>query len=244
MRSLLAAAIAGVMGAVLVAVLVLGRGGQAELLTFATLDDKSYVVWSRIESYERAPSEGAVHPRPQTIEETWQRLDRGTRPETIVAIHTLDGVLLSRGRNVGGLAEPEVVERAERRVWPRPQGHSGFDVPPGKTSWRCPGVWGGLELVPSERQDVPMCVGPYRRPAAGSASSAVRPAWPIDRDVISVQQELRLSPAGVPLSSLFRALLEDGSQVVIASQHYHVKILPLSEWDVIEELVFGNEVQQ
>jgi hypothetical protein len=238
MRSPLAGAIVGVLGAVVLAVLVLGRGGQAELLTFATLDDRPHVVWLRAESYERAPSDGVFEPRPeQTIEESWQRFDGRSTPETIVAIHTLDGVLLSRGRSVGGSAEPQTLETGDRRVWPRPQGRSGFGNFDGAPSWSCRY---GLELVPSERHGVPMCVGPYARSATGSASSAARPAWPIDLDVISVRLELRFHPDGGPLSAVYRALLGDGSHMVIASQRYHVKILPLSEWDAIEELVFGE----
>ena len=227
--------IVGVVAAALIAVLVAGRGGQAEVLTRHTLDDEGGVMWLRIKSYERPPFERVFNPRPErTIQETWTRFVRRTTPETIFANHTPDGVLLARSRIVGGSVEDRALEVGERRVWPRPRGHSvGIGGDPSYEN-------DGLELVPSERQAVPMCVGPYSRPPTGSASSAAQPAWPIDLDVISVQQEVRFHPDGGPSSVVFRALLEDGSRVVIASRRYHFTVLPLSEWDAIEALVFGE----
>ena len=55
-----------------------------------------------------------------------------------------------------------------------------------------------------------------------------------------MQEEVRFNAHGGLESVQFRALLKDGSRVVIASQRFHFTLLPLSEWKGIEELVFGE----
>lgn len=234
-RGLVVAGMGGMLGAVLVAVLVLGGDGRVEALSRESLDDEGGVMWMWVDSYERAPFGNEASPRHErTLRETWTRFAPGEGAVTIFASHTIEGELLARSRLVRGNVEDSWSGLGELRKWPRPRGHSiglGGDV---SCERHAP------ELAPAGG----LCVGPHARPETDSPLSAGMPAWPIDLDVVSAQREVRLHPDGGPLSETFRALLADGSRVVIASQRYHFTVLPLSEWDSIEALVFGNEARR
>ena len=237
MRVMLGGLLAGVGGAALIAVLVLGRGESVGALTWETLNEEGGVLWMHIESYERPSFEGAFRPfHEQTISDTWSRAEPRTNTVVIFASHTLEGVMLVRSRITGGTATPQRWPGGEPRDWPRPQGP---DI--GKSDGRCDAFGSqGLEPVVGLREGETICIEPYPRPLAGTSSGAAEPAWPIDLDVVSAQKEVRLNAQGGLESIVFRALLEDGSRAVFASQRVHLSVLPLSEWEGIEELVWGD----
>ena len=236
MRVALGGLLAGTGGAVLIAVLVLGRGGQVEALTWETVDEEGGVLWLHIESYERPPFERVFNPRREwTITDTWTRAEPRTSVEWIGAGHTVEGVLIGRGRSSEGGPVPGDTFGGEPREWPRPRGNSI-----GQGDGSCGEVNEGLEPIPNGHEGAFICVGPYLRPRTGTSSGAGSPAWPIDLDVVSVQKEARFNARGGLESIHFRALLEDGSRVVIGSERFHLSVLPLSAWEGIEELVWGD----
>ncbi len=234
-RVLLGSLLAGVGGALVIAAVVLGRGGQAEVVTWGTLQREGGVLHMRVENYEREPFERVFNPRPEwRIVERWDRFGEGGG--WITAAHSADGTLLFRARKVHGELEMETefVSETEPRDWPRVSGHS-----PGRPGLSCgePAAENVVQIA-RPREGTVMCIEPYPRPATGSVSSAYEPAWPIDLDVVAVQKEV---VGGERLQSIqFRAILEDGSRVLIASQRYYYALLPLSEWEGIEELVWGD----
>lgn len=244
MRSLLVAAIGGVLGAVLVAVLVLGRGEHAESLTLADLDDEGGVMWVHIEVFERPLYPGESRALPERyVQELWLQSEPGAPYRSISALHSLDGVLFSRTSTGDPDGANTFPTSDEPRHWPSPRNQTiewteGFNFG-GTTEEELLGR--GLTQVPEPRAGTVMFVGPHPRLARRFGSTAGAPAWPIDLKVVSIEEAVVLTDTFQPLSIHFRALLEDGSRVVIASQRYHFTILPLSEWDEIEALVFEDE---
>ena len=239
---LLGSLLAGVSGAVLIAVLVVGRGGQAEGLTWETLDEEGGVLWMRIEQFERVPFGGIGPAREGQVQETWTRFERGTAPTVMSVVHSLDGTLhgrtrLTRDDDSGEqVAESELGLEVEGREWPRPRGHG---IGQGDSS--CPGFWpGSARQVAGIRQGTTMCIEPYVRPTNDGRPIGYYPMWPNDLDVASIQKETWFDARGGLESILFRALLEDGSRVVIGAQRFHLSVLPLSEWEGIEELAWGD----
>lgn len=236
MRALLGGLLAGVGGAALIAVLVLGRGESVGALTWETLDAESGVLWVHVESYERPPFKRVFNPRPErTIRATWTRVIPGSGPEWIGAGYTPDGALIGGQRRTASGGISGDTRDGEVRDWPTPRGDS---VAKGDGS--CDEINNQMEQLPSEPDGSFTCIEPYPRPTTGSSSSADHPAWPIDLDVASVRKEARFNGAGGLESVRFVASLEDGSEVLIGSERFHLSILPLRDWDYIEELVFGE----
>ena len=243
-RVLVVAGVAGVLAAALVAVLVLGRGDEPRVVTMADLDEGA-VLWVHIEVFERPlyPRESRALPE-RYVSELWLQSQPGAASgqRSISALHSLDGVLFSRtstGRSGGGNTVPT---SDAARNWPSPRNQTiewteGFNIG-GTTEQELLGR--GLTPVPGPREGTVMFVGPYPRPARQFGSSAGAPAWPIDLKVASVEEAVVLTETFQPLSIHFRALLEDGSEVVIASQEFEYSILRPWEWAGIEKLVFGE----
>jgi hypothetical protein len=94
--------------------------------------------------------------------------------------------------------------------------------------------------VASVREETTMCVEPHVRPTNDTRPIGFHLSWPVDLDVVSVQMETRFNANGGRESVYFPELLEDGSRMVIASQSFHLSLLPLSAWEEIEELVWGD----
>jgi len=233
-RVLVSAGVAGVLGAVLVAVLVLGSGDRTEALTIDQAQAEGGVVWVRADAYERPPFEGSERSS-RTVTENWTVWQPDEPRVAYLAVHTLDGRALTRFRVAGDGSASDVLFDDLELDWPVPRGH---DVGDGE-----PSCDPGVDLVPAERSGAVMCVTPYPQPAAGHTPSAVFPAWPVDLDVTSVRREDRYKANGGPASVIHRATLEDGSTIVIASLHFHTSVLTLAEWEEIRAIVFDDVVE-
>jgi len=240
-RVLLGAMVAGVSGAVLVAAVVLARGGQSELVTLEQFQDEGGVAYVRTEFFMRQSGTiGALGPQ---VLEAWYR-NEGGGVEVILANHTLDGVLLGRGRGSQDDIESETVEDGLIVAWPRPTRY-GTTTPGDMSAEDLAEIVAlmseqGLEQVASLRDGTLRFVGVYPPPAAGTTPTPGHPAYPSDLDVVTVEQEWLFGPSLGQQRIRFQAILEDGSRVLIASRRHDYALLPLSEWDAIEELVWGS----
>jgi hypothetical protein len=227
--------LAGVGGAVLIAAVVVGRGEVPNEVRLERLHENGGVLWVHVENYER-PSFERANPLPErTISDTWTLVVPGSGARWIGAGHTIDGELIGSSRSSPGLGVGGDSRRGAVIAWPEPRGES---VAMGDGS--CDEVNVQMERLPSEADGSFVCVEPYPRPATGSGSSAGSPDWPIALDVVSVRKEAHFGAEGGLESVRFVASLEDGSEVVIARQRFHMSILPLWDWGYIEELVFGG----
>ena len=233
-RTMVVAGVSGVLGAVLLAVLVLGRSEQRALLTLDQLQAEGGVVWLSVDSYERPPFElGAERPA-RTIQETWTVWEPGESPVAYLATRSIDGTHVSRVRAVGGEFTHYPTLTDSDIDWPR-QGGGLVGVDAGFCEE-------GLEPMPAERTGSVLCVGPYPRPSGDRAPSAYFPAYPVDLDVESVRKEVRIDRDGATTSIIHRATTEDGSTVVIASLRFRTSYVTLVAWDEIRETVFGDAV--
>jgi hypothetical protein len=233
--------VAGVCGAVLVAALVLARGGQSELVTLEQFQNEGGVAYVRAELFMR--QSGTVGTFGPQVFESWYR-NEGDGVEIILANHTLDGVLLGRGRGSQDDIESETVEDGRVVAWPRLAGY-GTATPGDMSAEDLAEVVAlmreqGLEQVASLRDGTLRFVGLYPRLTAGTTPTPGHPAYPSDLDVVTVEQEWLFGPNLGQQRIRFQAILEDGSRVLIASRRHDYSLLPLSEWDAIEELVWGN----
>jgi hypothetical protein len=235
----------GVGGVVLIAVWVVGRGDAAEVVTWERLTEDGGVLWVHIEVFERQryPGEGGGLPE-RYVEELWLQSEPGAEygQRAISALHSLDGVLFSRTSTGGWGGGNTFPTSGEARNWPSPRNQTiewtkGFNIG-GTTEQELLGR--GLTPVPGPREGTVMFVGPYPRPRGGQVPGAGNPGYPIDLKVVSVEEAVVLTETFQPLSIHFRALLEDGSEVVIASQEFEYSNLRPWEWEGIEELVFGE----
>ncbi len=231
-RTMVVAGVSGALGAVLLVVLVLGRGEQRALLTLDQLQAEGGVVWFSQHAYERPAFEQEAERPARTVIESWTVWESGQRTAVYVASRDLDGTTLHRAQMVDGAVEPFPEPVDPRIEWPAQR---GSDVGSGDVSCDA-----GHELVPGERSGSAMCVGPYPQPSSERVPNAFFPAWPVDLDVASVQREVRFNPNGGVSSVIHRATLEDGSVTDIASLRFRMTYLTLAEWDEIRETVFGD----
>ena len=194
------------------------------------------MLWRQVESYERPSFKRVFNPRTEReSRQGWTRYEAGEAVDSISIGLSIDGILTWHHRRTDPGAPNDPASMGERRSWPRPRGPSAA-----LGDGSCGEVDERMERVPSEGKGPFMCIGPHPRPATGTRGGAGSPAWPIDLDVESIQKEARFNPQGGLESITFRALLEDGSRVVIGWERFHITLLPLSEWEAIEELVYGE----
>jgi len=227
--------LAGVGGAVLIAALVLGQVEEPAAAKWERLDEDGGVLWIHVESYERPPFQRVFNPRPErTISDTWSLVRPNQQTEWIGAGYTPDGALLWGYRQPVSMGIGETRD-GEVRDWPTPRG-----VSLAKGDGSCDEINNQMEQLPSEPDGSFTCIESYPRLDTSLSSSAHSPDWPIDLDVVSVRKEARFNSVGGLESVRFVASLEDGSEVLIGSERFHVSILPLRDWGYIEELVFGE----
>lgn len=246
---------AGVGGAVLIVAVVLGRGDAAEVtLGFQTLGTEGGVLHTRTEVFEREnPYRRVRNALPERrIEESWMRIIPGSGElMSVRAAHSPGGVLLSRGHMTVTPGDPPNTDNLNEHVpngpvldWPRSRS-ANLVFPPEagvgvRATMEAQIASGELELLSGPREGTIMLVGQHSPERTDVAPDAVTRAYAGDLDAVEILSELVLTEHYQALSQHYWAVRADGSRVLIASRLFHVSLLPLSAWEEIEELVWGN----
>lgn len=254
------AAASGLLGAILVAVLVLGRPASSGELTLAGLDVGGVLV-IRTEVYQRhgakldqlarlrADGDIGLHPESRT-EETWVLLGpNGDVLEAVTASWTDDGTLYQRVRATAGGMVTERPALGVREVTPPRDGDPGrLVVPPSELfdagqaqfeEWIESGDWSevtgpaGVRQVERRRR-----IDPSDLIAPVSAGYSI----PYYGDLRAVEmvtvQSLYLDRAGGREERF--VVLADGSRVLVESRHPQLEPGTRAEWNTFVARVWGD----
>ena len=262
MRVFLGALGAGIGGAALIAVLVLGRGDVAPPMEFAALDGGGVMVW-RVETYERHGSKAGVVAKniadgnlslfpERYVMEVWTLLGPGGEQLDLMEVAWLEsGEVLQRARFVDG----EFVTERPGLGFSEQYGRAGFA---GSSVNTLPSellaavradfdqmlAGGRYELVESTSADTIVIARPLSANADELAMAlgprGYRPPYYGDLDVTDVVIE-RTYPADYwPISKERWAVLSDGSRVLVESRRLTIEARPAWQWRWFEASVWGD----
>lgn len=249
LQRFLGAAVIGIGGAALIAALVLGRGEQRTPEYWSAFAGGGGVIHAQVEEFVRAdPSRRDTRGLPERrVRETWILMDvrRGV-VEMILVTHSPEGELLERGRSDGGRVFSAAVPERPVRDWPEPGSESVSLTVEGGGSEEFrqrTEEWAeqqGLQVVRGGVDGNVMLTGVFPPGQIDTGVSAITSGYTGDLDAVEIEVERVLNEAYLVQSVVYRAVLEDGSRVVIESQRMRYSLLPRSEWGAVEELVFGE----
>ena len=256
--------LAGVSGAVLIAALVLGRGGQvmATPMELAALDDGG-VFMIQMEVYERHGSkaeliekniaDGSLSLFPERyVMEMWTLLGSGGEQLGQMEVAWVEGdELLQRGRFVDGefVTERPALGFSELQERSGFIGHSLSTLPSDmRAEFRAEfdGMLTrpGYELVESATADTIVIARPLSTNADELAMAlGPRGYWPPyygDLDVTDIVIERTYTTDYWPIRKERWAVLSDGSRVLVESRRFTIEARPTWEWRWFEARVWGD----
>ena len=262
MRVLLGALSAGIGGAALIAVLVLGRGDVAPPMEFAALDGGGVMVW-RVETYERHGSKAGVVAKniadgnlslfpERYVMEVWTLLGPGGERLDLMEVAWLrSGELVQRARFVDG----EFVIERPALGFSQQQERTGFvgssvNTLPSellaavRADFEGMLAGGGYELVESTSANTIVIARPLSTNADELAMAlgprGYRPPYYGDLDVTDIVIERTYTADHWPISKERWAVLSDGSRVLVESGSLTFEARGAEEWDRFVERVWGD----
>lgn len=254
-RGLVVAGLGGVLGAVLVAVLVLGRPAPSEVLALADLDDGG-VLAIRAEIYQRhgpkaeqitsRVEDGGIGLFPERrVDETWGLLaSDGEIIEVVTVTWTTDGGVFQRVRLTSEAMVTERPAHGVREQEPPPGGGPGTFGPPSELRADAEAE---IEerLASGEWAEVPAPLGSIRMEHRrtidpGELGPGLSVPFFGDLDAVEMVIVLTTNIEQFAGSEERFVVLEDGSRVLVESRHTTLEARTRADWDAFVARVWGE----